>query len=71
MRAYRGAAARIGYIAHDRFDLLHAAKECLRGMTLPTTADVKQLKHIGRYLIGKPRVAMMFKDQVHDGDGAW
>ena len=35
-------------------------------MTLPTTADVMQLKHIGRYLIGKPRVAMMFKDQVQN-----
>jgi hypothetical protein len=36
VRAYRGAAARIGYISHDRFDLLYAAKECLRGMQCPT-----------------------------------
>ena len=36
VRAYRGVAARIGYIAHDRFDLLFAAKECLRGIENPT-----------------------------------
>ena len=63
VRAYRGAAARIGYIAHDRFDLLYPAKECLRGMQKPTDVDLRQLKHIGRYLVGKPRVALVFVEQ--------
>ena len=47
VRVYRGAAARIGYIAHDRLDLLYPAKECLRGMQKPTDVDLRQLKHIG------------------------
>ena len=67
-RAYRGAAARIGYIAHDRFDLPYAAKECLRGMQEPTDVDLRQLKHIGRYLVGMPRVALQFRTQQKGDD---
>ena len=72
VRAYRGAAARIGYIAHDRFDILYPAKECLRGMQNPTDVDLRQLKHIGRYLVGKPRVALVFIEQkdIKDPDVA-
>ena len=49
-KAYRSAAARIGFIAQDRFDLMFASKECLRAMQAPTEVDLRQLKHIGRYL---------------------
>ena len=63
VRAYRSVAARPGYVAQDRFDILYPTKECLRGMQNPTTADLKQLKHIGRCLCGKGRVALKFVEQ--------
>ena len=32
-------------------------------MQKPTDVDLRQLKHIGRYLVGKPRVDLVFVEQ--------
>jgi len=61
--AYRRTAARAGFLAMDRFELLFPSKECLRGMSKPTTAHVRMLKRIGRFLIGKPRVGILYQFQ--------
>ena len=53
--AYRPTAARLGFLAEDRWDLRFASKECLRSMQAPKITDFQKLKHIGRYLLTYPR----------------
>ena len=53
---YRALAARLNFLAVDRPDLLHAAKECSRRMSKPRNKDWEALKRICRYLIGCPRM---------------
>ena len=57
---YRAAVARTNFLAQDRCDLQFASKECSRWMSSPRVGDWATIKRIGRYLIGKPRVASMF-----------
>ena len=59
-KAYRSTAARVGFLAEDRWDLRFASKECLRAMQAPTLQDLQKLKHLGRYLISYPRLAQLF-----------
>ncbi len=61
---YRGLAARLNYLAQDRFELLHAAKECSRRMSAPRTGDWLILKRVGRYLVGQPRVVQLMRWQA-------
>ncbi len=68
-RACRGVAARVGYVACDRFDLLYAAQERLLGTQSPMHVDLKQLKHAGRYFMAKPRVALQHLDRVMNENG--
>ena len=63
IKQYRSTAARAGFLSMDRWELLYSAKECLRGMSKPTTLHLRMLKRIGRYLIGEPRVVLMFERQ--------
>ena len=63
MTPYRTICARIGYIAEERWDIKHAAKECLQGMSKPRIVHVRMLKRIGRYLLYRPRLALLLKWQ--------
>ncbi len=47
---FRGLAARANYLAADRIDVLHAAKEVCRLMSRPTTLAMGALKRLSRYL---------------------
>ncbi len=75
---YRKTAARIGFLSMDRFDLLYASKECLRGMAEPKVIHVAMMKRIGRYLLYRPRMALLiswhdkssFVDGIGDSDHA-
>ena len=58
--AYRSTAARIGFLAGDRWALRFASKECLRSTQTPTITDLQKLWHIGRYFITYPRIGQLF-----------
>ena len=59
-RLYRAVAARLNYIAPDRPDIGYAVKESARSMSRPRWSDMRRLKKIGKYLIGKPRLVARF-----------
>ena len=60
---YRAITARAMYLAQDRGDIQYAAKEASRGMSDPTMGDWRNLKRLGRYLIGKERHAIVYRYQ--------
>ena len=60
---YRGMAARANYLAQDRPDLAYAAKELTRKMQHPTVEDEDKMRRFARYLIGRPRVKLMYHFQ--------
>ncbi len=61
--AYRGVCARLNYLAQDRPELLYSAKEACRRMAKPCEGHWGLLKRIGRFLLGTPRVAQVFRWQ--------
>ena len=60
---YRAITARLNFLAIDRADIQFAVKEAARKMANPVNDDWLLLKRIGRYLLGKPRVAHKFEFQ--------
>ena len=74
---YRGIAARINYLAFDRPDVQFSTKEVCRDMSSPSTGSWRRLVHIGKYLLGRPRLIWKFDlqnvDEVIDGfsDANW
>ena len=60
---YRAIVARLNFLSQDRADLQFPSKECSRFMAKPQHKHWKELKRIGRYLVGKPRVVHMFNWQ--------
>ena len=62
-RLYRGVAARLNYISPDRPDIGYAVKEAARSMSSPCASDLRRLRKIGKYLLGKPRLVSLFKWQ--------
>ena len=60
---YRSICARTNYLAQDRGDIVYAAKELCRRMSVPTESDWQGLKRLGRYLKGKPRLVQRFEWQ--------
>ena len=61
--AYRGISARGLYLSADRPELRFAVKELSRRMAKPTRGDLKELKRLGRYLRGRPRLVQTFRLQ--------
>ena len=59
-RRYRAVAARLSYISPDRPDIGFATKEAARNMSKPRASDLRKLRKIGRYLIGRPRLILSF-----------
>ena len=60
---YRALTARAMFLAQDRTDIGFAVKELSRRMSKPRKMDMKELKRLGRYLIGKERMILEFKRQ--------
>ena len=61
---YRAAAARCNSLAQDRPYLQFAAKEICRSMSNPEENDWTELKRVGRYLKGEPRLIQAFRFQT-------
>jgi len=62
---FRALAARANYLALDRPDIQYATKEVCRGMSRPAREDLRRLRRIGRYLVGRPRSVWDFKYQQY------
>ncbi len=56
---YRGLVARANYLTQDRSDIQFAVRELSRYMAKPTQGDLRKLKRLGRYLIGKTRAVTL------------
>ena len=59
-KEHRGVAARLNYMTVDRADCQYATKELARAMANPTVKDAEKGKRIARYLLGRPRAALVF-----------
>jgi hypothetical protein len=59
--AYRAVAARSNFLSMDGADIQFAAKEACRRMSAPKRSDWARLKHLARYLIGRPRVVHKYQ----------
>jgi len=60
---FRSATMRAAYVGQDRCDIQFAVKELAREMHKPTTWSMFHLKHLGRYLIERPRAVTTFEPQ--------
>ena len=54
---------RIAFLAQDRWELKFASKECARWMSSPSQLGIRQLKHMGRFLVQYPRVVQVLERQ--------
>jgi hypothetical protein len=60
---FRSLVARANYLAQDRPDIQYAVKELTRRMSGPDSEDWVALKRLGRYLVGKPRIVLLYNNQ--------
>ena len=60
---YRALAAHANFLAIDRGDTVHCAKELTRHMATPTTADWENMVRLERYLKKRPRVQLWYTFQ--------
>ena len=60
---YRACVARGNYMTQDRSDVQYAVKELCRSMSNPKEEDWEKLKRLGRYLVDKSRVRMLYEYQ--------
>lgn len=60
---YRSACMRLGYLSMDRPELQYVAKECARGMAVPTEGHYEVLKRAARFVHGHRRMVWRFPRQ--------
>ena len=60
---FRSLVMRAQFLAQDRADLSEAVKSLTRKMKGPNESDFKDLKRLGRYLVGRPRVVNVYERQ--------
>ena len=54
---------RASFLPQDRPDLPEAVKSLAQQMSQPTRSSLEELKHLARYLKGKPSVALVLRQQ--------
>ena len=60
---YRSLVMRAQFLAQDGADLSEAVKSLTGKMKAPNESDMKDLKRLGRYLVGRPRVVNVYHPQ--------
>ena len=60
---FRSCLMRTSFLAQDRADLPEAVKCLAQQMSSPTRSSMEELKHLARYLKGKPSVALVLRQQ--------
>jgi hypothetical protein len=61
---YRSNVMRASFLSQDRPDLAESVKSLAQFMSKPTEGSWSDLKHFGRYLLGKPSEALVYKQQT-------
>ena len=61
---YRSGVAWCNYLSVDRPDIPFETKELCRSMSRPTELDMTALKHLCRYLKGRPRLVQKIPSVV-------
>ena len=67
IKQFRSLTMRAHYLSEDRYDIKFACKELARDMKSPTQHSLKKLKHLGRFLMERPRQVQKFKWQKYQG----
>ena len=62
---FRAVAARLNYLSQDRPDIAFATMKLCSKMSRPDARDLKNMKRVGRFLVGRPRVGCLFEWQAH------
>ena len=62
---FREVAARLNYLSQDGPDNTFATIKLCSKMSRPDTQDLKNMKRVGRFLVGRPRVGCLFEWQAH------
>ena len=62
---FRAVAARLNYLSQDRPDITFATMKLCSKMSRPDAQDLKNMKRVGRFLVGKPRGGCRFERQAH------
>ena len=57
---YKSIVARANYLSTDRPDIQYAVKKLATHMSKPTNRNWQELKRLGRYLKGKPRLIIKY-----------
>jgi len=61
---FRGVSARCNYLAADRPDMQHSAKEVCRFMAHPSSLSYAALRRLARYLVGRRRLIYEYDFQT-------
>ena len=62
---FRSVAARLNDLSQDRPDITFATMKLCSKMSRPYAQDLKNMKRLGRFLVGRPRVGFLFEWQAH------
>ena len=62
---FRAVAARLNCSSQDWPDITFATMKLCSKMSRPDAQDLKNMKRVGRFLVGRPRVGCLFEWQVH------
>ena len=58
---FRALSARGNFLSQDRADINYATKELCREFAIPNRNSQRRLKHLCRYLVGKPRMVHLYR----------
>ena len=57
---FRAVAARLNYLSQDRPDITFVSRKLCSKMPRPDAQDLKNMKRVGRFLVGTPLVGCLF-----------
>ena len=61
---FRAVAARLHYLSQDRPDITFATMKLCSKMSRPDAQDLKNMKRVGRFLVGRPRMGVFSNDNL-------
>ena len=64
---FRAVGARLNCLSQDQPDITCATMKLCSEMSRPDAQDLKNVKRVGRFLVGRPRVGCLCEWQVHPG----
>ena len=62
---FRAVQARLNYLSRDRPDETFATMKLCSKMSRPDAQDLKNMKRVGRFLVGRPRVGCLSEWQAN------